>query len=293
MFQLQCWCLNELYHHLNIQKRTGGVYLDIFWVYTCEWIRQQLCSCRKRSLVAIGTHDLDTISGPFTYTAKPPADIRFKPLNQTREYTAAQLMSLYKVSSWLVGMLVQWAASAHPQLLFPQTDSHLRHYLHIIEDKPVYPVIYDSNGVVLSMPPIINGECARCLCCLLAFTLSVFIYWTNCVESFTESVPEYSVWNVKAKTSPLTSVYGIIHISTGDHSKISLKTRNVFVECTATDQTKVRPRHKMKMLSWDGDWNLTVSFRQRSCWTWWWPCSASTVPSLSRKSQSNFSFWSL
>lgn len=42
--------------------------------------------------------------------------------------------------------------------LFIQTDSHLRHYLHIIEDKPVYPVIYDSNGIVLSMPPIINGE---------------------------------------------------------------------------------------------------------------------------------------
>uniref|UniRef100_A0AAQ5ZSE7 Phenylalanine--tRNA ligase beta subunit n=1 Tax=Amphiprion ocellaris TaxID=80972 RepID=A0AAQ5ZSE7_AMPOC len=90
--------------------------------------------CRKRSLVAIGTHDLDTISGPFTYTAKPPGDISFKPLNQTKEYTATELMSLYK------------------------TDSHLRHYLHIIEDKPVYPIIYDSNGIVLSMPPIINGE---------------------------------------------------------------------------------------------------------------------------------------
>ncbi|KAM3616623.1 uncharacterized protein V6R79_021006 [Siganus canaliculatus] len=114
--------------------------------------------CRKRSLVAIGTHDLDTISGPFTYMAKPPADISFKPLNQTKEYTAPQLMSLYK------------------------TDSHLRHYLHIIEDKPVYPIIYDSNGVVLSMPPIING----------------------------------------------------------DHSKITLKTKNVFIECTATDLTKAK-----------------------------------------------------
>ncbi|RVE64728.1 hypothetical protein OJAV_G00128650 [Oryzias javanicus] len=114
--------------------------------------------CRKRSLVAIGTHDLDTISGPFTYTAKPPGDISFKPLNQTKEYTATQLMSLYK------------------------TDSHLRHYLHIIEDKPVYPIIYDSNGVVLSMPPIING----------------------------------------------------------DHSKISLTTKNVFIECTAMDVTKAK-----------------------------------------------------
>lgn len=53
--------------------------------------------CRRRTLVAIGTHDLDTISGPFTFTAKPPADISFRPLNQTKEFTAAQLMSLYKV----------------------------------------------------------------------------------------------------------------------------------------------------------------------------------------------------
>uniref|UniRef100_A0A7N6AJD0 Phenylalanine--tRNA ligase beta subunit n=1 Tax=Anabas testudineus TaxID=64144 RepID=A0A7N6AJD0_ANATE len=114
--------------------------------------------CRKRTIVAIGTHDLDTISGPFTYTAKPPGDISFKPLNQTKEYTATELMSLYK------------------------TDSHLRHYLHIIEDKPVYPIIYDSNGIVLSMPPIINGN----------------------------------------------------------HSKITLNTKNVFIECTATDLTKAK-----------------------------------------------------
>ncbi len=28
--------------------------------------------CRKRSLVAIGTHDLDKLQGPFTYEALPP-----------------------------------------------------------------------------------------------------------------------------------------------------------------------------------------------------------------------------
>ena len=41
-----------------------------------------------------------------------------------------------------------------------QGDSHLKPYLHIIQDKPVYPIIYDKNGVVLSMPPIINGKSA-------------------------------------------------------------------------------------------------------------------------------------
>lgn len=39
-----------------------------------------------------------------------------------------------------------------------QGDSHLKAYVPIILDKPVYPVIYDKNGVVLSMPPIINGK---------------------------------------------------------------------------------------------------------------------------------------
>uniref|UniRef100_A0A673I034 Phenylalanine--tRNA ligase beta subunit n=1 Tax=Sinocyclocheilus rhinocerous TaxID=307959 RepID=A0A673I034_9TELE len=105
--------------------------------------------CRKRTLVAIGTHDLDTISGPFTYTAKPPGDIRFKPLNQSKEYTATELMSLYK------------------------TDGHLRHYLHIIENEPLYPIIYDSNGIVLSMPPVINGEVTK-NCSMLLNMKSVF-----------------------------------------------------------------------------------------------------------------------
>jgi phenylalanyl-tRNA synthetase beta chain len=55
--------------------------------------------CRKRSLVAIGTHDLDSIVGPFTYDAKPPGDIKFQPLNQDKEYTATELMDLYSVST--------------------------------------------------------------------------------------------------------------------------------------------------------------------------------------------------
>ncbi|XP_028161926.1 phenylalanine--tRNA ligase beta subunit [Ostrinia furnacalis] len=112
--------------------------------------------CRKRTLVAIGTHDLDTVQGPFVYDALPPSEIKFKALNQQKEMTATELMELY---------------SHHAQL---------KQYLPIIRDSPVYPVIKDKNGVVLSMPPIING----------------------------------------------------------DHSKITLNTKNVFIECTATDLTK-------------------------------------------------------
>ncbi|KII95049.1 hypothetical protein PLICRDRAFT_128468, partial [Plicaturopsis crispa FD-325 SS-3] len=112
---------------------------------------------RRRQLVAIGTHDLDTLKGPFRYEARPPKDIKFVPLNKDKEYDASELMTLY------------------------EGEKHLSRYLHIIRDSPVYPILYDAEDRVLSMPPIINSE----------------------------------------------------------HSKITLNTRNVFIDVTATDETKL------------------------------------------------------
>lgn len=36
--------------------------------------------CRQRTLVAIGTHDMDTVEGPYVYDARPSTDIEFVPL---------------------------------------------------------------------------------------------------------------------------------------------------------------------------------------------------------------------
>ena len=52
---------------------------------------------RQRTLVAIGTHDLDTLQGPFTYEALPPEDVEFIPLNQTKKMNGAELMEFYEV----------------------------------------------------------------------------------------------------------------------------------------------------------------------------------------------------
>ena len=41
--------------------------------------------CRQRTLVAIGTHDLDEVKGPFFYDARRPRDIKFVPLTHTDE----------------------------------------------------------------------------------------------------------------------------------------------------------------------------------------------------------------
>lgn len=56
---------------------------------------------RQRTLVSIGTHDLDTVTGPFTYEALPPEKIKFKPLNQTDEMSGVELMSFYEVCTLL------------------------------------------------------------------------------------------------------------------------------------------------------------------------------------------------
>ena len=56
---------------------------------------------RQRTLVAIGTHDLDTIQGPFTYEALPPKDIKFVPLNQSKEMDGRELMEFYEVLTLL------------------------------------------------------------------------------------------------------------------------------------------------------------------------------------------------
>lgn len=93
--------------------------------------------CRGRTLVAMGTHDLDKINGPFTYEALKPEEIKFAPLNQTKEMNGLELMEFYK------------------------SDKNIGKYLHIIENSPVFPVILDSNRNVCSMPPIINSNSSK------------------------------------------------------------------------------------------------------------------------------------
>lgn len=47
-------------------------------------------------MVAIGTHDLDHIQGPFTYEALPPKEICFIALNQEKALNAQELFENYE-----------------------------------------------------------------------------------------------------------------------------------------------------------------------------------------------------
>lgn len=51
-----------------------------------------------------------------------------------------------------------------PEIMeFYSQDLHMREYVPIIRDKEYYPIIYDKNGVVLSLPPLINSMLLRIL----------------------------------------------------------------------------------------------------------------------------------
>lgn len=141
--------------NISFDKRRYKSFIDLQ-----EKLHQNIC--RKRTLVAIGTHDLDTIEGPFTYRASTPEDINFVPLTEQNDksFNGRELLNFYREDPAV---------------------KHLKPYTDIIYDSPVYPVIYDNQNRVLSLPPIINGR----------------------------------------------------------HSRIQLHTKNVFIECTGTDLTKV------------------------------------------------------
>ena len=90
--------------------------------------------CRGRKLVSMGTHDLDTVKGPFSYRALKPEHIHFVPLNREEEVNGDGLMSILK------------------------DDPKLGKYLYLLEGKEKYPVMMDSNGIIMSLPPIINSQ---------------------------------------------------------------------------------------------------------------------------------------
>ncbi|MEM3567549.1 MAG: phenylalanine--tRNA ligase subunit beta [Thermoplasmata archaeon] len=86
---------------------------------------------RKRRKLAIGIHDLDKVTPPFTYQAVNPESIAFEPLGINRVMNLREILE------------------RHPKGI---------EYAWILEGAERYPVILDENGNVLSFPPIINGN---------------------------------------------------------------------------------------------------------------------------------------
>ena len=53
----------------------------------------------KRCYGLEGSSHFVAIKGPFTYEALPPEEIKFIPLNQTKEMNGKELMEFYEVGN--------------------------------------------------------------------------------------------------------------------------------------------------------------------------------------------------
>jgi phenylalanyl-tRNA synthetase beta chain len=86
---------------------------------------------RNRREVAIGVYDLHKIKPPIRYTTVGKDEIKFAPLDFEKELTPREILL------------------RHPKG---------KEYGHLLRDHSRYPMFIDSDGNVLSIPPIINSN---------------------------------------------------------------------------------------------------------------------------------------
>lgn len=86
---------------------------------------------RNRKEVAIGVYDKDKIKFPIFFVGEKPDNIRFVPLDFNEEMSAKEILE------------------KHPKGI---------EYRKLLEGKEKYPIFIDSDGKIISMPPIINSE---------------------------------------------------------------------------------------------------------------------------------------
>ncbi|MCW4024978.1 MAG: phenylalanine--tRNA ligase subunit beta [Candidatus Bathyarchaeota archaeon] len=86
---------------------------------------------RNRQKTSIGIYNLDLIKPPIRYCAVKPSDVSFVPLGFEEKMGLDQILEF------------------HPKG---------NEYGHIVKKNQLYPMLYDSEGKVLSFPPIINSN---------------------------------------------------------------------------------------------------------------------------------------
>ncbi len=105
--------------------------------------------CRGRRKGAIGVYNLDSLRPPMRYTALPPKEIRFTPLMlESHMIDSKGLASSERFGE----MNALEILTKHPAGI---------KYGDLIASLPEFPLLMDSKGQILAMPPIINSEETR------------------------------------------------------------------------------------------------------------------------------------
>ncbi|MBU0498399.1 MAG: phenylalanine--tRNA ligase subunit beta [Candidatus Thermoplasmatota archaeon] len=99
---------------------------------------------RNRKKVAIGVHNYEPVTPPFTYKAVDPNAVQFIPLQKTEYMTLEEILVKHEKGV---------------------------DYAQLLEGQPKYPLIVDAHNNVLSFPPIINGSLTE----VTPYTTEIFI----------------------------------------------------------------------------------------------------------------------
>ena len=91
---------------------------------------------RDRKLSSIGVYDMGSLTPPIKYTTVDPIKFKFCPLGMPG-----------------VQMTPQKILEEHPKGVA---------YAHLMANYKRYPILMDSNNLVLAMPPIINSDETKC-----------------------------------------------------------------------------------------------------------------------------------
>ncbi|NWS59713.1 LRC47 protein, partial [Chunga burmeisteri] len=102
--------------------------------------------CEKRTAATIATHDLQLIKGPLIYDVQPPDELKIMPLGR-KEIKAKDLLRQ-----------LQLEAEEQRKQKKRQNVSGLHKYLQLLDGKDNYPCLVDTEGIVISFPPITNSE---------------------------------------------------------------------------------------------------------------------------------------
>ncbi|XP_066493906.1 leucine-rich repeat-containing protein 47 [Tiliqua scincoides] len=102
--------------------------------------------CEKRTAATIATHDLRLVKGPLLYDVRPPDNLKIIPLGR-KEVKAKDLLRQ-----------LQSEAEDLRKQKKRQNISGLHKYLQLLDGKENYPCLMDSEGTIISFPPITNSE---------------------------------------------------------------------------------------------------------------------------------------
>jgi phenylalanyl-tRNA synthetase beta chain len=99
---------------------------------------------RNRKKVAIGVHNAEPVTPPFTYKAVDPDAVSFVPLAKEESMTLREILQNHEKGV---------------------------DYAHLLTSSSKYPLIVDAHNNVLSFPPIINGALTE----VTPYTKDIFI----------------------------------------------------------------------------------------------------------------------